>query len=310
MSSAVCTLFEGHYHLGAAALINSLWSSGFRGRVVCGLRGALPPWASSLKQVDEHTHVQDLGEGFEIWFVQITTKIHFTNYKPTFVLKVWDTAAGNPDKFYYLDPDIVLKCPWEVMERWAHEGVGCCEDVNFYLPPRHPLRIGWTAWLAERGLNVTNDTLARYYSGGFVGVPRSARTFLETWEQLIEEIGRVSGSLTQLKQGGPTSLFHSMDQDAMNMAFMVAPVSINATGPEGMDFAPGGHLLSHAIGSRKPWRGGFVRQALVGYPPSMAHKAFFRYVDGPLRLFSSWEKFWLSSTLRIGALIGRFYRRA
>jgi hypothetical protein len=310
MSSAVCTLFEGHYHLGAAALINSLWASGFRGRVVCGYRGTPPPWAEPARSEANDVRVRDFGEGFEVWLVPCATRIHFTNYKPGFLLESWEGAAGNPDKYYYLDPDIVLKCPWEVMERWAHEGIGCCEDVNFYLPPRHPLRIGWTEWLKKHGILVVNPSLQRYYSGGFVGIPRDNKDFLRNWQHLIEKVGEASGSLTALKQGTANSLFHSMDQDAMNMAFMVTDVKINATGPEGMDFAPGGHLLSHAIGSRKPWKGGFVKQALTGYPPSMANKSFFNYIDGPIQLFTPSQKFWLSSNLKLGSMIGRFYRRS
>ena len=47
-------------------------------------------------------------------------------------------------------------------------------------------------------------------------------------------------------------------------------VEILAVGPEGMDFLPGGHLLSHAAGGGKPWRGGFLRAALRGRPPGTA----------------------------------------
>ena len=39
------TLFEGDYHLGAAALINPLCAAGFDETVVCGHRGPVPPWA-------------------------------------------------------------------------------------------------------------------------------------------------------------------------------------------------------------------------------------------------------------------------
>jgi hypothetical protein len=308
--STVCTLFEGHYHLGAAALINSIYASGFRGRVLCGYRGTPPPWAEPSRKESDGIQVRDFGNGFEVWLVPLATKIHFTNYKPTFMLEMWDGPAGNPEKFYYLDPDIVVKCPWEVMDRWAEGGLGFCEDVNYYLPSRHPLRIGWTQWLAARGVTLSGPARDRYYSGGFIGVPREFRSYLSTWAKVIELIGQDGGNLTSLKQGTATSLFHSTDQDAMNIALMIENMPVNATGPEGMDFAVGGHLLSHAIGGRKPWRGGFISQALQGYPPSAPAKAFFQYVDTPIQVFSASEKSRLKRQLSLGALIGRFYRRS
>jgi hypothetical protein len=310
MTSAICTLFEGHYHIGAAALINSLYVNGFRGRIICGLRGALPPWAEPSRSGENGLKVRDLREGLEIWFVPISTNVHFTNYKPTFMRDMWTNGpARGADKFYYFDPDIVVKCPWPVIERWGEDGVALCEDVNNYLPPRHPLRLGWTTWLSGHGIPVMVPQRERYYSGGFIGVPTGSESFLALWERLIAKIGEATGSLTVLKQGGATSLFHSTDQDALNMALMCADVTVNGTGPEGMDFTVGGHLLSHAIGGRKPWRGGFISNALKGYPPSLAHKAFFSYSKDPLQLFSSSQRAWLTFTLKIAAVIGRFYRR-
>ena len=310
MNSVVCTLFEGHYHLGAAALVNSLWASGFRGRVICGLRGALPPWAEPSRAEENGMKVRDFGEGFEVWFVPCTTAMHFTNYKPTFMLEMWDGPAAGADRFYYFDPDIVIKCPWEVIERWAEDGIAVCEDVNFYLPPRHPLRIGWTHWLQSMGIPLLNKDRERYYSGGFIGVPREMKAFLTLWESLIAKIGEVSGSLKKLKQGSANSLFHSMDQDAMNIAFMASDVAINAAGLEAMDFSTGGHILSHAIGSRKPWKGGFIRQALNGYPPSRPVRAFFDHIEHPIAIFSPGESKKLKRSLRIASIIGRFHRRA
>lgn len=309
MNSAVCTLFEGHYHLGAAALVNSLWASGFRGRVICGLRGDLPPWSAPSRAEADGVRVRDFGEGFEVWFVPLTTRIHFTNYKPQFMLDMWRGPAADAERFFYFDPDIVVKCPWEVIHRWAEGGIACCEDINYYLPPRHPLRIGWTQWLATVGIPVLSPERERYYSGGFIGVPRALQDFLVLWDTLIAKIGEASGSLQNLKQGSPTALFHSSDQDAMNIAFMASTAPINAAGWEAMDFTHGGHLLSHAIGSRKPWRGGFIKQALAGYPPSLPAKAFFEHVDRPIEVFSPGERARLRRSLKIGAFLGRFHRR-
>ncbi len=310
MITAVCTLFEGHYHLGAAALVNSLWSSGFRGRVICGLRGAMPPWSEPFREAANGARVRDFGQGFEVWFVPVATQIHFTNYKPSFLKEMWDGPAADAEAFYYLDPDIVVKCPWSFMEGWTEGGIALCEDVNFYLPPRHPMRISWIHWLEAQGVQVANTTRERYYSGGFIGVPRASREFLTMWQTLIQKMGDVTGSLSKLKQGSATTLFHSMDQDALNMALMAADVPVNGAGWESMDFAHGGHILSHAIGGRKPWRGGFIGQALQGYPPSMANKAYFEHVDSPIRVFEPGEKSRLKLALNLGAFIGRFYRRA
>lgn len=310
MTSAICTLFEGHYHRGAAALINSIHQSGFRGKIFCGLRGLLPFWALPSREVAPGQRVRDFGEGFEVWFISLDTPVHFTNYKPTFMLDLLGGLAAGADKLFYLDPDIVVKCPWDVIECWGENGLALCEDVNNYLPARHPLRTAWRRWLARQEIPAVGPQRDRYYSGGFIGVPGGREDFLQLWARLIARIGETTGSLKVLKQGGATSLFHSTDQDALNMALMCSSATVNATGPEGMDFAVGGHLLSHAIGGRKPWRGGFVTQALAGYPPSAAAKSFFEYVEKPISIFPSFEKKCLLFALKTAAFIGRFYRRA
>ena len=47
-STGICTLFEGDYHLGLAAFLNSLMRAGYAGTVWAGYRGALPPWLGQL----------------------------------------------------------------------------------------------------------------------------------------------------------------------------------------------------------------------------------------------------------------------
>ena len=48
--SVVCTVAEGSYFNGVAALTNSLVHAGFRGSVVVGYRGSKPTWLAQFKR--------------------------------------------------------------------------------------------------------------------------------------------------------------------------------------------------------------------------------------------------------------------
>jgi len=298
-NSTICTLFEGDYHLGAAALINSLYEAGFSGTVVCGYRGEIPPWAPAVENLDR----------LQARFVEVATAVHFTNYKPAFLQACWESAAPSVNQLFYIDPDVVVKAPWQTIERWALGGVAVCEDVNPYLPARHPYRLAWLDFFGRHGL-VPARALDRYYNAGFLGVPRACRGVLEDWQRLLSPAELELGPLDRIKSGAPHELFHTIDQDALNMALLLSDTPINGAGPEAMDFFPGGHLLSHSVGGSKPWRGGFLRAALQGRPPGAAQKCFHQHLDGPLRVFPPFIARRRRLELAIAALIGRFYRRA
>ncbi|QYM80343.1 hypothetical protein K0B96_06955 [Horticoccus luteus] len=299
-TAAVCTLFEGDYHLGAGALINSLHASGFAGRVICGHRGPPPPWAESARRLDS---------ALEVAFVPVTSTHHLTYYKPEFLRLCWEQHAAAATQLYYCDPDLVVKAPWTVLDRWAHDGIAVCEDVNAYLPARHPYRLAWTDFLAAHNL-AAQRPLDRYYNAGFIGLPRADADFLNVWQRVIHCVEKYLGSLGSLKTGTPNSLVHSADQDALNMALMVSTMKINGAGPECMDFAPGGYLLSHAIGPAKPWRGKYFLHALRGRPPGAAHKAFLQHASTPLKIFSPVRLSTLRTSAAAGSLLGRVYRRS
>lgn len=299
MKSAVITLFEGHYHLGAAALINSLHASGFSGVVICGHRGPKPAWAANAGAIRDR---------IELKWVEVEANLHLTYYKPTFMRDCWRTHCSDADQLYYLDPDIVVKAPWSVIERWAQDGIALVEDVNANFPSRHPYQLAWKDFFARHHLQPVRS-LDRYYNAGFVGLPRAQANLLDVWIRVVEIAGQELGNLGKLKNSGPHALFHSADQDALNMALLLGDFPLNATGPEGMDFLPGGHLLSHAAGGTKPWRGGFLRDALKGRPPGPAQKNFYLYADGPLPVFPKGTLARHRASLKLAALIGRFYRR-
>jgi hypothetical protein len=86
--SIVCTQFEGDYHYGAAALINSLYKAGFRGELYAGYKGELPYWASKSKEstiLDDTNHTLQVAEGLQVNFIKIKSSSHLTNYKPDFM---------------------------------------------------------------------------------------------------------------------------------------------------------------------------------------------------------------------------------
>lgn len=299
MPATVVTLFEGHYHLGAAALINSLHANGFTGTVVCGYRGPLPPW---------HTRV-DRVTGVSVRFREITSKTHFTNYKPQFMEECWREVTPEADLMYYSDPDIVVKAPWTMIERWARGGVALSEDLNAYLPSGHPYRLQWLEFLSSHHVAPVR-ALERYYNAGFIGVDRVHRSVLGHWLHVLELATRTLGPLDRIKNGGPNELFHTIDQDALNMALLLGTEPIHGAGPESMDFIPGGHLLSHAAGGVKPWRGGFLGDALKGRPPGLAQKNFYAYASSPLEVFDPGTLKKRQRELSLAAAIGRFYRRS
>lgn len=99
MNHAICTLFEGSYHQGVAALANSLHQAGFKGRIYAGYRGALPTWAASATPLDlprwPGATVMPLAEQLSLAFLPLDTQHHLTNYKPEFML---DLLAGPQPK--------------------------------------------------------------------------------------------------------------------------------------------------------------------------------------------------------------------
>lgn len=300
MSSLICTLFEGHYHLGAAALLNSLHRHGFRGDFVCGYRGERPAWAAS---------VAGALPGIRVHWITCAGGIHLTNHKPAFMRECIQLVdIKSPGGLFYMDPDIVVKAPWGVFERWATGGIALVEDLNASLPQGHPYRLQWHALYETRGRRPARP-MNRYHNAGFVGLPATQSDFLELWQEIVGWSQAVTGGLGLLKNAAPHDLFHSADQDALNMALELSDIPLHSAGPEAMDFVHGGHLLSHAAGGAKPWRGGFLRDALRGRPPGLAQKCFHDYADGPLPVLPARLLRLRRLELNLAALVGRFYSR-
>jgi hypothetical protein len=319
MNCVVCTLFEHHYHYGAAVLVNSLCEGGFHGTVYAGFRGPLPPWAEPhAKAAGPGRWEMEVTPQVRIVFLALETEAHFTNYKPDFLLQV-ERLAGDSEAAIYCDPDIVFNGSWGYVEEWLTCGVALCEDVNSPLGPNHPRRVGWRRAFEPLGyrLEFRDRDLA---NGGFVGLRWEHRKLLVTWQAFIAHIAEALGGSDIVGIGGGRMLqgrygfadcFRNTDQDALNAALETCPeIPLSFLGAQAMGFQAGEAMLPHALGPAKPWRRHYVREALRGMPPNAVDRAFWKAAEGPIRAFSPAQVMRQRLWIRVGAAVGRFMRRA
>lgn len=301
-----CTLFEGDYHHGVAALANSLHLNGFRGTLYVGYKGKLPAWARSASD----DGLLALAPGLTVNFIKLATSWHLTNYKPRFMLDLLQKQAVDVRSIAYFDPDIVVTCRWDFFRKWFDEGVCVVQEItNGDMPSTHPIRLAWTRFLKAHGYGIEN-LIERYFNAGFIAVPMRSREFLEVWHHLIQEILQEQQEKKgTFMQGDRSDPFYAPDQDCLNAALMATSQPISAIGPEGMGFTYGGFTMQHAVGSPKPWRFSLQKSILYARPPSMAAKAFLLYTEGPIISMSWLRRRWLRIAMRIASLVGRFYSR-
>lgn len=314
--SNICTLYEGHYHYGVAALVNSLYEQGYRGPVYVGYRGELPPWAgqATTNPTSNWPGSRQLqaSEGLRLVFLPLDTKHHLTNYKADFMLHLWATDARDAEALFYFDPDIVLNMPWQLFEQWVACGVAMCEDINSPLPENHPIRVFWRQYFAGKGipLRFKTDT---YVNGGFVGVNKANQGFLTMWQAVQDAmapaIGGLQNSPLHAVDTLPFDPFGKTDQDALNATIEAWDHPVSLVGKDGMAFGKGQSLMSHALGTPKPWRWSTLRQSLAGYPPRRADRDYWHSANGLLQTQPAGAVRWQHITLKLGALIGRFYSR-
>jgi hypothetical protein len=308
MKTAICTLFEGDYHYGVGALVNSLHDAGFAGTLYAGHRGPLPPWA-----VVDSNSTMAVSEALKIQFVSLSTPWHLTNYKPTFLREIWAAHGHDWEALYYFDPDIVVRARWEEFTFWAGCGIAVVEDVmNGRIGSTHPLRVRWQLFAATLGLKPSR-TLESFYNGGFVGIHARQRDFVNLWERLMAAlIAEGAFDPREFMCGGKKSrayAFYGTDQDTLNLALMLHPGPVSCVGPEGMDFQHSGYFMSHAIASPKPWRSGALWAALGGRGPTVAIREFWKYVERPIPLYSPLYLRLRRAEVLLAAFVSRFIRK-
>jgi len=312
MQVIICTLFEGHYHYGLAALTNSLCSGGYRGDIYAGYRGTLPEWShdakenASLNWPGATTLI--VAENLNLHFLPLKVDCHLTNYKPHFMQLLLNGQIKEADGIAYFDPDIVLNCKWETIENWMDYGVALVhETVMHDFPPSHPLRKQWEEVIIKCNRSV-NRELHHYINAGFCGIKKENYEFIELWAEIIDTAVRdFDFDNVNFMPLDRTFLFHASDQDALNITAMSCNCPISEMGPEAMDFIPGGWIMSHALGKPKPWEKRYLISLLEGCPPTLADKRYWANVNGPIMIFSFFKTRITFLKIKIGSFLGRFY---
>jgi hypothetical protein len=276
MTAVVATVFEsGHYERGAAALINSLIAAGFSGRVWCGVRGPEPSWLTP--QLNSRLRATSV----EVRSLPITTSYAVPDSKPHFLLQIAELEP-TCSVIAYFDADLVVKCPWSFVERWSSSGIAAVADANWLVPKSSPMRAQLRDLRSHLNVPRRADEqpapLDIYCNAGFVGLNVKHRGFLQLWADLTDAL--LSGHKSLASQRAFPNV--GPDQDLFNLALMGYGSLASLMGPEAMDFAPGGSVFSHAIGSTKPWLRHYLRDALKGLPPSKRDAFYIKYSRGPV----------------------------
>lgn len=302
----ICTLFEGHYHFGLGALVNSLVHSGYTGTLWVGYRGQLPAWALRHTET-EIEEAFSVANRIRMVFVRPDTQVHFTYYKPDFMLNLWESHCPEAEKLLYIDPDIVVKAKWAFFEDWLNHGITLCEDVNSPLSATHPIRLGWHDYFLQKGIRLVGSD-NYYVNGGFVGLSKTNKSFLVKWKGIQDVIVDDLPAINHLGVLDRTFIFSKTDQDALNITKDLKTWPLSIADKDAMDFSPGGYILSHAVGSPKPWEKNFLRHLFrSGLRPSSADRLFFRNAEHPIDVFQGrrFTFFGKKTNLALAILLGR-----
>lgn len=303
--STVITIFEGHYHKGVAALVNSLYAHAYEGIIWVAYKGTLPPWA----KIDSNT------EGIEKMIVRDNLMLHFVRFpanlflpyaKPNLLLDIFDKYMPTVENVFYLDCDIVVKCRFSYFEEWAKCGIALCEDIFSPFSSSHPQRLLWAKYFEKYNIVVKNKD-NQYVNGGFIGLNRQAKSFLYTWKQVQELMLEDFKEISTLGVKDPTYLFHKTDQDALNIAKDITEETLSIADPTAMDLSAGfGYVMSHAIGKNKPWQKNWLLQVIkYGQRPTMTDRLFMTHTASPINIYNNNERWRKQMHIKIASAVAR-----
>lgn len=300
----VC-LYDGEYHLGVAALVNSLVKYNYKGLINIGYRGgALPFWVNQLKSTGDNYF--SVTNDIIIHFKEVSSNMHLGYFKPFFIKDTFDSYP-TVKKLYYFDADIMVQAPWGLFSRWLDTGVCLCLDSAFhYIHHNHPWRKDWRRLVSGR-LNLLNNT-SQYFNSGFLGIGRDSIVLIERWIDVTNQHIKNGGEINHFIKDAHSSI--KGDQDLLNAVITTSSdIEISVMGKEAMGFSLPATLMLHAIGDWKPWNSSLTLHLFKhGNKPNMADKTFLKKSRYPINIFSPYhyalKKLDLVSASFLGRLLG------
>jgi hypothetical protein len=305
----VCTVAEGTYFSGVAALANSLVSAGFKGSIIVGYRGDRPTWLERQKR-DSTLDAYLVTPEVRLQLVEIPGPWHLANHKAHFIKQIFHEIVPDADLVYFFDTDIVITHAWSTFAEWARNGVVVALDIaDTYMSPHHVYRRAWQALAGKIDRKCRDFT--GYVNSGCVGIDRQFAELPEVWALLMEALAREGADMNKMKNWAGRREFARMDQDVLNATIMATETPIALLGAETMGWFPAtGEIMPHAMMHTKPWVRNYILEALHGFPPDRIHRSYWQFVEGPLRPFSEWDLKRKKIALMIARLIGLFHTRS
>jgi hypothetical protein len=314
-TTIVCTVFEGHYHKGVAALVNSLSVNGFEGTIYAGYKGALPPWAV-IEAKEKNYEVMRVKDNLKLHFLKFPDTAFLPYCKPNFMLDLFDTLEPQAERVIYFDCDIVVKCTFSYFEQWSDFGIMLVEDINSPISTTDPLRYQWVDYFKKHDISVRRDS-NQYVNGGFIGMNRRAKGFLNTWNHIqnlvLEDMNAMKvdvhkshlpEKISGLKDR--TYMFNRTDQDALNVAKDTTEEVLAIADSSAMDFKSVGFVMSHAAAKEKPWEKNWLKFVLKnGQRPSPTDRIFLNYTVSPISIYNNRERKIKQIHLKLASILGR-----
>jgi hypothetical protein len=305
----VCTLAEGHYFNGVAALVNSLVRAAFEGTVVIGFRGERPNWLERFAR-DPKLDTYAVTPSVQLRLIEVPGPWHLNNCKPHFIEDLLFKTYPEADLVYYFDTDMVITHSWRSFAQWAHSGVVLVLDpADSHMSPHHVYRLGWRDLAARQNRSCREFT--GYVNGGCIGISRAYADFAIVWSRLMEELERDGADMRRMKNATGKLEYSRMDQDVLNATIMATDTPICLLGSEAMGMFPFVNtIMPHAMWHKKPWQRNYIVDALRGLPPTRTHWAYWQFADGPIHPFNEFVLFRKRAELRAGHLISMMHTRS